>query len=260
MFLIKLLSFLTMSDKIDGTIFVCSSSRMLKKIIPIIEDSNYDKIIYITSDIIGEIVDKNVNYVNNQQDAEKIIHKHYKSNNDFLISAYWPWKFSKKIVDLFLSNSVNFHPSPLPKDRGWYPHVHQIRNKTKSGVTLHKISEDLDKGEILAISHIDLKFPITSGEAYEVLLNEMVKLFKNNWEKIKNKELKPLKQNQKGNFLSKFLLDTPEIIEINDDSPEENILRIIASRNLNNKSYIKIRTNDGIEKFIHLNFTDDGII
>ncbi len=249
-----------MSKKIEETIFVCSSSRVLKKIIPIIEDSDNEKIIYITSDNTDEIVDKNVNYIKNQQDAEKIINEHYKSNNDFLISAYWPWKFSKKIVDLFPSNSVNFHPSPLPNDRGWYPHVHQIRNKTQSGVTLHKISEDLDKGEILAMSYVDLKFPITSGEAYEVLLNEMVNLFKNNWKKIKNNQLKSKKQKQKGNFLSKFLLDTPEIIKIDDNSPEENLLRIIASRNLNNKSYIKISTQDGNEKFVHINFSEDGII
>ena len=54
----------------------------------------------------------------------------------------------KKIVNKFQKHSLNFHPSPLPKDRGWYPHVHQIRNNNDSGVTLHVIDEKLDSGEI----------------------------------------------------------------------------------------------------------------
>ena len=63
-----------------------------------------------------------------------------KKKIDFLITVYWPWILKESFFQL-AKQTINFHPSLLPMNRGWYPHVHNIIKNTKSGVTLHKISK-----------------------------------------------------------------------------------------------------------------------
>ena len=243
---------------IDRKIIVCGSNLLLSRIIPFLEEVESCKLILISSDkkqkfeFINDVI-----YVENQKQAEKIIIKEYKSDSDFLISAYWPWKFTVDIVGLFPNNTINFHPSPLPKDRGWYPHVHQIRNKTVSGVTLHKISEKLDQGEIWVQKIFELPFLVTSGQAYEILQDEIVSLFIKNWNEIRDNKIKASKQVGNSNFLSKYLIETPEILEL--DEHGENLIRLLSSRNIKDRSFIKVKGKDGQEKYVHIKFSEDGI-
>ena len=232
----------------ETKVFICGTSEIIDLITPAITNhEKLDKIITFTPNEIG-----------NQEECENLILKYDSNNNDFLISAYWPWKFSDKIVGRFLNNSINFHPSPLPKDRGWYPHVHQIRNKTLSGVTLHILENELDVGPIWSQKEIQLPFPITAGGAHDLLKEEIVTLFNDNWSLIRENKIKPIKQSGDGNFYSKFELETPEIIEILENSQEESFLRILSSRNINKKSFIKIKDKDGNERYVHIIYSDDG--
>jgi methionyl-tRNA formyltransferase len=60
----------------------------------------------------------------------------------------WSWIVKKDIVDSNLC--VCLHPSPLPKYRGGSPIQHQIINgEIDSAVTLFKMDEHIDRGEIL---------------------------------------------------------------------------------------------------------------
>ena len=54
---------------------------------------------------------------------------------------------NKKLYSLS-EKTINFHPSLLPSYRGWYPHVHNIIDKTQCGVTLHELNEGADTGKI----------------------------------------------------------------------------------------------------------------
>ena len=47
-----------------------------------------------------------IHNVENQKQCEDFIMEKSKSKDDFLVSSYWPWKFSKKIVDKFNKNSI----------------------------------------------------------------------------------------------------------------------------------------------------------
>lgn len=242
----------------NKTIFVCATYDLIQLIGDSVINSS-KKVYFISWDKPVKSTYKKIKIhkVENQIECEDFIIKKSKSSNDFLVSSYWPWKFSKEIVTKFNNNSVNFHPSPLPKDRGWFPHVHQIREDRNSGVTLHVIDEKLDKGDIWVQKNIKLPYPITSGVAHEILKKEIVKIFKENWNKILKSKIKPYKQKKGGNFYSKYALDTPEVIKIKKGSSEDLLLRKIASRNFLNKSFIKIQIGNK-EKFVHLEFSDDG--
>ena len=117
----------------------------------------------------------------------------------------------------------------------------------------------VDKGDIWVQKHFKLPYPITSGVAHEILREEIVKIFNDNWNKILVSKIKPKKQKKGGNFYSKFELDTPEKIKIKKGSSEDSLLRKIASRNFRKKSFIKIQIGNN-EKFVHLEFSDDGIL
>jgi methionyl-tRNA formyltransferase len=83
---------------------------------------------------------------------------------DVLIVAGYDWK----ICDWrpFLKYGVNFHPSPLPEGRGPYPIVRAIKEKKDSwAVTCHRLTQEIDKGDILASD----KFSLQSDECHESL-------------------------------------------------------------------------------------------
>lgn len=82
--------------------------------------------------------------------------------------------FGKFIPDstlqVFRHGIVNIHPSMLPKHRGATPIESTILDgDAKAGVTLMRISHDMDAGPIFAQSSIDLSGAETSPELYRTL-------------------------------------------------------------------------------------------
>ena len=68
----------------------------------------------------------------------------------------WSWTISKKIIDNFVS--IMLHPSPLPKYMGGSPLQNQIiAGETKSAITLFRMSNEIDAGNILAQEEISLE-------------------------------------------------------------------------------------------------------
>ncbi len=74
---------------------------------------------------------------------------------DFIVLAGFMWLMPVRIVKKFSDIMVNIHPALLPAygGKGMYGmHVHEavIRNKEKeSGITIHLVNEEYDKGKIL---------------------------------------------------------------------------------------------------------------
>ena len=79
-----------------------------------------------------------------------------KFNPDYILFYGWSWIINKKIFTKY--NCLMLHPSPLPKFRGGSPLQNQIiRNIKKSAVTIFKINEVIDGGNILYQSNLSLK-------------------------------------------------------------------------------------------------------
>ena len=76
--------------------------------------------------------------------------------------------YDRKICEWhpFLKYAVNFHASPLPEGRGPYPVIRAIAEGRNSwAVTCHKVTQEIDKGDILAAD----KFPLQPDECHESL-------------------------------------------------------------------------------------------
>ena len=92
-------------------------------------------------------------------------------NPDLIILAGFLWKFGSDWVEAFNKKIINIHPSLLPKygGKGMYGlRVHKEvlkNNEYLSGVTVHLVNSEYDKGEILSQQTI----PISENETPESL-------------------------------------------------------------------------------------------
>lgn len=79
--------------------------------------------------------------------------QHYETN--LIVLAGYLWKIPDYLIQAYENHIVNIHPALLPKygGKGMYGHhVHEaiIANKeTESGITIHLVNEEYDKGRIL---------------------------------------------------------------------------------------------------------------
>ena len=82
-------------------------------------------------------------------------------------------------------NLYNIHFSKLPKYKGMYTSVLPIINgESYSGVTLHKIDDGIDTGDIIAQKVFKISVNDTSRDLYFKYLKYSFKLFKENIENI----------------------------------------------------------------------------
>lgn len=74
---------------------------------------------------------------------------------DLILFYGWSWMIDKNIIDNFFC--VCLHPSPLPKYRGGSPIQNQIMNgEKKSAVTLFRMNDKMDEGDIISQSYFSL--------------------------------------------------------------------------------------------------------
>lgn len=86
--------------------------------------------------------------------------------------------FPKELVQN--TKCINVHPGYNPYNRGWYPQVFSIINKTIIGATIHEIDEQLDHGSIIAREEVE-KFEVdTSLTLYNRILDKEIELLQEN--------------------------------------------------------------------------------
>jgi len=100
-------------------------------------------------------IDKIIVTKKNFYKNDKILDILQKKETDFIILAGFLWLFPEKIIKKYKNRIINIHPSLLPKygGKGMYGmNVHnavKIAGESETGITIHLIDEEYDKGEIL---------------------------------------------------------------------------------------------------------------
>lgn len=150
---------------INAAIFASGEGTNAENIIKYFANDNRIKIkLVFTNNENAGIVARAEKYKKNVQiiskDAlnnysEQLIEFLHAEKIDLLILAGFLLKIPEAFVKAFPNKIINIHPSLLPKygGKGMYGmHVHQavIQNKeTESGITIHFVNEEYDKGEII---------------------------------------------------------------------------------------------------------------
>jgi len=123
-----------------------------------------------------------------------------KCKYDFLISFGYRYIICKEILDYFKGKAINLHISYLPWNKGADPNLWSILENTPKGVTIYQMDCDLDTGQIIYQEEIFFDEDDTLKSSYEKLQTGVVKLFKANWENIKNNKVMPKEQEGKGSY------------------------------------------------------------
>lgn len=88
---------------------------------------------------------------------------------DIIITYRCPYIIPYRIYSMAVKGAYNIHPSLLPAYAGLNPWEKIFKNKeTVSGVTLHRISDDIDGGEII----FQQAFNINPNNSFEYVRNE----------------------------------------------------------------------------------------
>lgn len=120
---------------------------------------------------------------------------------DFAISYRYKRIIKKEIIEYFCGNIINLHISYLPWNRGADPNLWSYLEKTPQGVSIHKIDEGIDTGDIILQKKIYINVETeTLKTSYERLIFEIEELFINNLQQILLGEINAVSQKGKGTY------------------------------------------------------------
>lgn len=124
---------------------------------------------------------------------------------DLIISAYYRKIFPRELIEIPCLGIVNIHPSFLPFYRGPVPTAWAIlNNETTFGISIHKVDEGIDTGDILVQSRYDINPDETGYELYLRAMELGSLLFIKNFHNIVNNNIQPKKQNKGGSYYGKL--------------------------------------------------------
>lgn len=114
---------------------------------------------------------------------------------DYCISFGYRHIIKKPVIEAISNNIINLHISYLPYNRGSHPNFWSFYDNTPSGVTIHKLDEGLDTGDILVQKRLEFDIEKeTFASTYEKLIVEIETLFKENCDDILNNIITPVPQ------------------------------------------------------------------
>ena len=150
---------------------------------------------------------------------------------DMAISALFDYILWPEFLELSPAGVVNLHPSYLPYNRGQYPNVWSIVERTPAGATLHYIDHGVDTGDIIAQERIPIE-PIDTGETlYRKLERTCVTLFKENWPLIRSGKAKRTPQDKgKGTYHVTRDVDQIDSIDLNKNYKAGELIDLIRAR------------------------------
>ena len=113
----------------------------------------------------------------------------------FLISYGYRHILGKEVLSKFPDRAINLHISYLPWNRGADPNLWSFVEDSPKGVTIHYLDEGVDTGDIIVQKKMEFDSDSeTLATSYEKLQSAMQKLFKLNWNEVRNGSCKRKKQ------------------------------------------------------------------
>jgi methionyl-tRNA formyltransferase len=114
-------------------------------------------------------------------DTPEVVESIGRLRPDIGVSVLFGYILRRSLLDQFPLGCLNLHPSLLPYNRGSYPNVWSIIEKTPAGATLHYVDEGIDTGDVVAQKGIQVE-PTDTGESlYRKLEATAFSLFQEKW-------------------------------------------------------------------------------
>ncbi len=190
-----------------------------------------DKIKYGKEIIDSSNIDKSFVFDGSKLENQDTFYAIKELKPDIGLSILFGYILKPVFIDLFPNGIINLHPSYLPYNRGQYPNVWSIIDRTPAGATLHYIDKDIDTGDIVAQEKIETE-PIDTGETlYRKLELLCLELFKQSWQDIKQNKVKRTIQNRDhGTFHLQKDVSKIDEIDLNKEYNARDLIDIIRAR------------------------------
>jgi methionyl-tRNA formyltransferase len=117
---------------------------------------------------------------------------------DAALSVKFGYILRPSFLALFPDRIVNLHTSLLPYNRGAFPNVWAILDKTPAGVTVHVVDRGVDTGPILGQVEVPIFAWDTGASLYERLDSVAVHLLREIWPDVSAGRLLPREQSGPG--------------------------------------------------------------
>ncbi len=102
------------------------------------------------------------------------------------LSCYYGYKIPEWLSSHASKGIFNIHPSLLPFNRGRFTNVWSIVEQTPSGSTLHQITEEFDRGPLVAQIRVPVLPSDTGATLYTRLEDASLRLFEEAWPCVMN--------------------------------------------------------------------------
>lgn len=173
--------------------------------------------------------EKGIPFIDNAKKNEaKILEQVQGKEIDFLISVQHPWIFSNQIIESFKS-CINLHNAKLPDYKGYNACNHAILNNEKFyTTTCHHLVADVDAGNIIFESTVNVEATETTSSLYKKSNAEGFELFKKFIDYITSgKPLPSKRQTGEGRFYSRNSLES--FRDLTDCNDLEHIDRVVRA-------------------------------
>lgn len=191
-----------------------------------------------------------------KEENEQIIEKLNKKRSEILFSVNFGYKIPREILEKY-QKSLNLHLSYLPYNKGSHPNVWAIIEETPIGVTIHEMSEKIDKGKIIYQEEVKIDSTDTGKSLYEKLEEKAVDIIRREFKNIIENRYLP-KENKNGTI--HYVKDFSDIcrIDLNKEYKAKhllNILRALTYPPFNNAYFLD---ENGDKVYIEVKLTKEG--
>lgn len=100
---------------------------------------------------------------------------------DLGVCVLFGYVLDRAFLDAMPCRFVNLHPAFLPHNRGAYPNVWSIVDRTPAGVTLHCVDAGVDTGDLIAQQQVSVLATDTGESLYGRLEQAALELFRRAW-------------------------------------------------------------------------------
>ncbi len=134
---------------------------------------------------------------------------------EWLVSVFFGYILKPEALAVPANGAVNLHPASLPYNRGAFPNVWSIVDRTPAGVTLHFMETGVDMGDIIAQREVPVGPVDTGASLYARLEEASLSLFQEAWPSILDKSFQRRPQPSGGS--SHWVVDVDRIDRIDPD-------------------------------------------
>jgi methionyl-tRNA formyltransferase len=157
------------------------------------------------SSVIDVAKDLGLKSINPKIISNKLIDEIEAIEPDLILSVYYRKVLPHRLINIPKLGAINIHPSALPFYRGPVPTAWAIMNGEKEfGITIHKIDEGIDTGEILLQELFEIKDEDTGYELYQRAMSIGAQLLIKNFNRIINDEFVTYPQSSGGSYYGKL--------------------------------------------------------